>query len=234
LIATLTKKGRASQALLIIGIVCNTASLISLAFVAGTFMPSAAASAETLIPWALAVSIAVHAGFSDHKELVRSALWPMTALTGLCTWLTIAADSKGSLIVALAPTNPAFWVVIFHIFDSLTYAALFAAGWYAFAYYRGKQPAAFFRNYVIAAFVLYSVAQIAGGYWCYLGWSVPFHVGSERHWRSAALWLFLTLNLHLDLAAGWSLRRRSGVIWGAFAPVLYLRYAPVVLPFLKR
>ena len=111
----------------------------------------------------------------------------------------------------------------------MAYVVFFLACWYALLYARGNEEAAVFHNYIILAFVLFSLSQVVGAVWSYIGWAVPFHLSSDRHYISAAFWLFLALYLHLKLLSGWTARRRALLIALSFLPVFYFRYIPYFL-----
>jgi ABC-type transport system involved in cytochrome c biogenesis permease subunit len=116
----------------------------------------------------------------------------------------------------------------------MAYVAFFLACWYAFLYAMGNEEAGFFHSYIIAAFVLFSLSQVVGAVWSYLGWAVPFHISSDRHLISAAFWLFLALYLHLKLLSGWTAGRRAKLIVFSFFAVFYFRYVPYFLSNLKK
>ncbi|HQL83891.1 MAG TPA: cytochrome c biogenesis protein CcsA, partial [Spirochaetota bacterium] len=73
-------------------------------------------------------------------------------------------------------------------------------------------------------FVLYSVAQVTGAIWCYLGWGNTFQWG-PRHMSSASLWLVYAAFLHLRFIPGWSGRRRAWFAVAASAAVLGLTWS---------
>ena len=65
-----------------------------------------------------------------------------------------------------------------------------------------------FHGYLVWGFVFYSVAQVTGAVWCYLGWGNTFQWG-PRHMSSASIWLIYAAYLHLRFIPGWSGRRRA-------------------------
>jgi hypothetical protein len=193
------------------------------------FLPNTMVSIEAFMPWGLSTVVLMHTAFSNRKRTVNSAVILILCFSIAISFQVRILVSKNSLIYPPGPTHPVAWVTSFFLIESMAYAVFFLACWYAFIHVRGNQEAGFFHGYVILAFVLFSLSQVVGAVWSYLGWAVPFHLSSDRHYISAAFWLFLALYLHLRHLSGWTARRRAWLICFSSLPVFYFRYIPYFL-----
>lgn len=223
-----------SCAFLLLGFSLHSWFLWSVGNASGVFLPNTMVSLEVFIPWGFSAMVLLHLAFSDKRRTVNSAVILIFLFATAIAFQTRVLASKGVLIYPPSPSHPAGWVTSFFLIESLAYVAFFLACWYALLYARGNEDAGFFHSYVIASFVLFSLSQVVGAVWSYLGWAVPFHLSSDRHLISAAFWLFLALYLHLKFLPGWSVRRRALLIFVSFFAVFYFRYVPYFLNNLKR
>jgi hypothetical protein len=108
--------------------------------------------------------------------------------------------------------SDSLFATLFFFFEVASHAAILLGGWFGFLYLKLGTGAQTFNRCAIWGFILYSVAQVLGAVWCYLGWAVPFS-WSERHLLSAAIWCFYCAYLHLQFSPRWTVREKA---W--FAP----------------
>lgn len=223
-----------SPLFLLLGFGLHSWFLWSVGNASGMFLPNTMVSLEAFMPWGFSATVLLHMLFSNKKRTLNSAVILILFFSIAIAVQTRILASKGILIYPPAPTHPVGWVTSFFFVESLAYVAFFLACWYAFLYARGNAEAAIFHSYIIAAFMLFSLSQVVGAVWSYLGWAVPFHLSSDRHLISAAFWLFLALYLHLKFLPGWTIRKRAMLVSISFFAVFYFRYIPYFLSNLKR
>ncbi len=223
------ERHRIGSLFLFAGFILHSCFLWSLGNASGMFMPNTMVSLEVFMPWGFSAVVLLHAAFSRRKRTVNSAVFLILAFAVAISLQIRVLISGNTLVYPPGPTHPVLWVTSFFFIESMAYAVFFLACWYAFLYFRGNEDAGFYHGYVILAFVLFSLSQVVGAVWSYIGWAVPFHLSSDRHYISAAFWLFLALYLHLKLLSGWTARRRALLVALSFLPVFYFRYIPYFL-----
>jgi ABC-type transport system involved in cytochrome c biogenesis permease subunit len=79
---------------------------------------------------------------------------------------------------------------------------------------------------IIWGFILYSIAQVVGAIWCYLGWATLFNWG-ERHLQSATLWCYFAAYLHLRFLPAWDMRRKAWFSLYGFILVFFFSYSGI-------
>jgi len=227
------KQKWASPLFLLLGFGLHSWFLWSVGNATGMFLPNTMVSLEAFLPWGFSATVLLHLLLTHKKRTVNSAVILILVFAVAIAFQTRLLASKDALIYPPGPIHPVGWVTSFFLIESLAYVTFFLACWYALLYARGNEEAAFFHNYVIAAFVLFSVSQVVGAVWSYLGWAVPFHLSSDRHFISAAFWLFLALYLHLKFLPGWTMRKRAILVFTSSFAVFYFRYIPYFVDNIK-
>ncbi len=176
---------RMGRWLIALGIGFNFAALIARCFVDGHFF------AQLLIMGNYTVSIVI------AIMLLRDPDRPVAVLLVLY-----------SLIMILAPIEPALpsikldfiWAGAFFLCESISAGMVLVATARSF---NGRDQSALIR----LSFIIFTLSQITGGIWAYLGWTHAFS-WSNRHIASAAVWCLLAALLH-SRAAGITLRQQS-------------------------
>ena len=224
-----SKSQRICSLLLFIGFTLHSCFLWALGNASGMFLPNSMVSLEVSLPWGFSATVLLHGFFSARKRTVNSAVFLILAFAVAISFQVRVLISSNSLVYPPGPTHPVLWVTSFFFIESMAYVLFFLACWYALLYFRGNEEAGFFHSYIILAFVFFSLSQVVGAVWSNIGWAVPFHLSSDRHYISAAFWLFLALYLHLKLLSGWTARRRALLVALSFPPVFYFRYIPYFL-----
>lgn len=80
---------------------------------------------------------------------------------------------------------------------------------------------------LLLGFVVFSLCQIVGAWWAWLGWGAPFH-WAPRHLISAAVWCLYAGVIHLRLTP-WSPRRRGMLLALSLVPLAFLQVVYDVL-----
>jgi ABC-type transport system involved in cytochrome c biogenesis permease subunit len=102
-----------------------------------------------------------------------------------------------------SPQSSTIFAVLFFFCEVIAHALFLLGGWLSLLFLMHRAEEHSFYRYVIWGFILYSIAQVVGAVWSWLGWAAPFH-WSERHLISAALWCFYCSYLHLRFSPRWS------------------------------
>jgi len=208
--------------------------------------------------WALLVAFALHFIFLDARALwldsfnsgavFEGQVFLPFCLAGIGLWLWASRrdDEAAALAVAAAamallslpidkgviPPSPKSGSLLVPLFFCCEIAAhsLFIAAAVLACLRRGEGPSfQLAHRFAVWGFVLFSVAQVSGAAWCYLGWSIPFQWGF-RHLHSAAIWCLFANYIHLRFLPWWSDRRRAVYLAaGAMLLVVYL----AVLQFIE-
>jgi hypothetical protein len=216
----LSKRYRFACRLLGLGFVLQTASLVLSCWRWGIFSLDGVFNGSYFLPWCLALLALL--GLAGGRARESSSLIVPTAIFGL---LALA------LPVRISPPSPFTATItspLFFLFEVLAIACFLASGWFAWRYLRGRSDASLFNQLAIWGFIAYSLAQVVGAVWSYLGWASPFHWG-ERHLQSAGIWCLYCgyLHTHFDQAFDAHKRARWAVI-GALVVLVFGYILPVV------
>jgi hypothetical protein len=122
-----------------------------------------------------------------------------------------------------SPQGQTVFSSLFFFFEVLAHACFIMGAWYALSYLRGNDDTRFFHSFIIWGFIFYSIAQVTGAIWCYLGWGSLFN-WSQRHLQSAAIWCFYAAYVHLRFLPAWDLKRKAAYSLAGFALVLFFIY----------
>jgi hypothetical protein len=208
--------------------------------------------------WALLAALALHfiflnaralwLGFFNSGAIFEGQVFLPFCLAGIGLWLwasgrdeEAAAVAATTAVLALlslpidkgmippSPKSGSLLVPLF-FFCEIAAHALFIAAAVLACLHRGEGPSfQLAHRFAVWGFVLFSVAQVSGAAWCYLGWSVTFQ-WSFRHLHSAAIWCFFANYIHLRFLPWWSDRRKA--IYLAAGGLLLLTYL-IVLQFIE-
>ncbi len=203
----LLRKRTASLVVLCAGFLLYTLYLLGRGWMAGVFLPNPMTEGPFMLPWCLAV-ISIIAAFKKNDR------WGLIFIPLLLAAAFAAWYAKG--IIPPTPNKLTLWAAAFFTFELFAHACFYCGAVYAAALLAGKEGTEAFHDYMIWGFVLYSVAQVTGAVWCFLGWGNTFQWGS-RHMGSTAMWLIFAAYIHLRYIPGWNRRRRA---WYAVAAAL--------------
>ena len=201
LIFFLMNRRRFSEAFFIAGFILYTLSQLSRGWFIGTVTPNAVVEGVFFLPWCLACL------FLSLKLFKKEGRSLDTPLVLLCFFAFIAlVYPKG--VIPMSPYTDTIYSSLFFFFEIFAHACFLLGAWFGFLYIRGKEKSALFNSLVIWGFILYSIAQVIGAIWCYLGWASLFN-WSERHLQSATIWCFYAAYLHLHLMTSWNMKKRA-------------------------
>jgi len=204
--------------------------------------------------WALLVAFAFHFIFLDARALwlgffnsgavFEGQVFLPFCLAGIGLWLWASRREEEAAAVALAaallallslpvdkgvippsPKSGSLLVPVFFCCEIVAHALFIAAAVLACLRRREVPSFQLAHRFAVWGFVLFSVAQVSGAAWCYLGWSVTFQWGF-RHLHSAAIWCFFANYIHLRFLPWWSDRRKA--IYLAAGALLLVAYLAVL------
>jgi hypothetical protein len=208
--------------------------------------------------WALLVAFALHfmfldaralwLGFFNSNAVFEGQVFLPFCLAGIGLWLwasgrdeEAAAMAATAAVLALfslpiakgvippSPKSGSLLVPLFFCCEIAAHALFIAAAVLACLRRVGGPSFQLAHRFAVWGFVLFSVAQVIGAAWCYLGWSVTFQ-WSFRHLHSAAIWCFFANYIHLRFLTWWNDRRKA--IYLATGALLLVTYL-VVLQFIE-
>jgi hypothetical protein len=211
------KKKKLTDFLFIIGFIFHTLSQISRGWFIGIFTPNAMFEGVFFLPWCLACLTLVLRIFSKDKDLIYTTLI-------LIFILSIIALIYPKGIFPPSPKVKTFFSPLFFFFEVFAHACFILGAWFAFWYLRGKENARIFHSFVIWGFILYSIAQVVGAVWSYLGWATLFN-WSDRHMQSATVWCFYAAYMHLRFLPAWDMKKKALFSLAGFLLVLFFSYS---------
>lgn len=215
LLFSLLRKERTALALFCAGFVVNTLFLIGRCLYFGAFTPVNMVTGTYLLPWCLVLLIGIVRLYERNRRALSFAILPVFFFSLAALFVPVEAYPP-------SPQHDSVFAPFFFIFEAMAYACFVLGGWYALLCMIRKRENADFNTLIVWGFVLYSLAQLVGGVWAYLGWGAPFH-WSERHLQSAAIWCFYAAYLHLHFSPKWSLEKR--IRFAAIGPVILILFS---------
>ncbi|ABA87455.1 ResC/HemX-like cytochrome c biogenesis membrane protein [Syntrophotalea carbinolica DSM 2380] len=212
----LFKQYRSSCWLLGIGFALHSSSQLSRCWRWGIFSLDGVFNGALFLPWCLAL-LGLFFALRGRQQQGASMSWLVT----LTMLITLA------LPVQIPPPGPftATWSSpMFFFLEVLAVACFLASGWYAWQQLRQRNNDELFNQLAIWGFILYSLAQVIGAVWSYLGWGAAFHWG-ERHLQSAAIWCLYCGYLHTHFDHAFNLRQKARWALSGALVVLVVAYA---------
>ncbi len=211
------KKKRLTDFLFIIGFIFHTISQISRGWVIGIFAPNAMFEGVFFLPWCLAFLTLYLRSSKKDRDLIYTAIIPI-----LFFLLIALIYPKG--IFPPSPKVQTVFSPLFFFFEVVAHACFCMGAWFSLWYLRGKEHARIFHSFVIWGFILYSIAQVVGAIWCYLGWATLFN-WSDRHMQSATLWCYYAAFLHLRFLPAWDMKKKALFSLAGFILILFFSYS---------
>jgi hypothetical protein len=202
------KKNRPAMALLCLGFMAHTGAIIAKGWSFGVFTPINMVSEQHFLPWCLAVMTL------SRAAVAKRPLLPVPESMSIFL-LTFAAILLPARIIPPSPLSSTTFATLFFFFEVFSHAFFLLAGLLAALFLTRRTGSQSFDTYATWGFILYSVAQVIGAVWSWMGWAVPFH-WSERHLVSAATWCFYCAYLHLRFSSRWTTGGKAWLaLWGA-------------------
>ncbi|OQY16317.1 MAG: hypothetical protein B6I36_10415 [Desulfobacteraceae bacterium 4572_35.1] len=172
------------------------------------------------LPWCLAALIVLC--WHRHQTHMLSVLLPLSAVMVLVIAFPPECHQP-------KPFTPTWSAHLFFIFENLAHACFIVSGWLALQFLRGRMAGQQFHTYAVWGFVCYSIAQLSGCVWTYLGWGGLFHWGT-RHIHSAAVWCCYCSYLHTSFLTGFYPRKKAYFAVVSSVLVLILFYGLPLVP----
>jgi hypothetical protein len=198
------------------GFVLHTFSQAGRGWFIGIFTPIGVFEGIFFLPWCLAFLTAIFSFSKKDRDLILSSVIPVLI------FLAIALSyPKG--IFPPSPNVQTIFSSLFFVFEGLAHACFILGAWFALWYLRRREEASFFDNLIVWGFIFYSVAQVTGAIWSYLGWASLFS-WNNRHLQSAAIWCFYASYLHLRFLSARDTKRKAVFSLAGFLLLFVLSY----------
>jgi len=205
---------RTARAALVAGFILQSLYLLGRGWLGDIFIPNAIFEGPFFLPWCLAL-------ISLAQSVKKQGSRPTGALALLVVFSLFSVFyAKG--IVPPTPKKSTVWALLFFMFESAAHALFYTGALYAALSFVEKKRSDNFYLWVIWGFIAYTIAQITGALWCFLGWGNTFSWGA-RHLGSAAIWTFYAACLHLKFISNWREKTALLAIAGA-ALVFFISY----------
>jgi len=216
-------KRRIGGMLIIAGLAANTIALIGRGYIEGTWYPSLMVAELFMLPAAMALTVVFLFGRGKIVE-GRLALIPFVVCCGITMLLPIEVplpSAKYQIISA-----------VFFLTEALSFALLVIAGVLAFAcLVSSPNVEVSYSRMILWGFMVFTLCQISGAIWAYLGWSYPFS-WSPRHLTSASIWCLYAAFIHAHFIG---VHPRLKAVFAAFGivPFMYMIYHHQIIGLLK-
>jgi ABC-type transport system involved in cytochrome c biogenesis permease subunit len=197
----LIKKSRAAFCSLCAGFLVQTAYQIWRGWLAGIFIPNGMFDGIFLLPWGMALAVILMKFFSD-----RDLAWESAAAPVFLFAVFALLYPKG--LIPPTPNKLTVWANVFFVTEVTGQGCFYLAAWFAAVGIVKKRESNEFHSLIVWGFVLYSIAQVTGAVWAYMGWATTFRWGS-RHLQSAVIWCYFAAYLHLRFLPRWGVRAKS-------------------------
>jgi len=208
LILSVLKLRRPAQGAVAAGLAVHALYLVGRGWMAGVFYANPIFEGPFFLPWCVAL-VSVIA--SAPRREIRFT--PLLALTAV---LIAGALAYAKGVIPPTPKKTTALAALFFLTENLGHALFYCGAVLAVVgAVRGKEENGY-HPLLVWGFVLFSVSQVVGAAWCYVGWGNTFR-WSPRHFTSAAIWLLWAAYLHLRFTPGWSARRKTVFVAAAAA-----------------
>jgi hypothetical protein len=198
------------------GFILHTISEAGRGWFIGIFTPIGIFEGIFFLPWCLAFLTVVFSFLKKDKGLILSSVAPVLIFS-----LIALSYPKG--VPPPYPNAQTVFSSLFFVFEGLAHACFILGAWFALWYLRRREEASFFDDLIVWGFIFYSVAQVTGAIWSYLGWSSLFSWNS-RHLQSAAIWCFYAAYLHLRFLSPRDTEKKAVFSMAGFLLVFVLSY----------
>jgi hypothetical protein len=211
----LLKRYQLACRLLGLGFILQTVSLVGNCWRWGIFSLDGVFNGTLFLPWCLAL-LALLLWLRGRPKDAASMSWLVTPAMLMTLALPVQIPPPGPFTATWS--SPAFF-----FFEVLAIALFLAGGWFAWRLLRRRDEDSLFNHLAIWGFIFYSLAQVIGAVWSYLGWGGPFHWG-ERHLQSAAIWCLYCGYLHTHFDRSFDVRKKARWALSGALVVLLVAY----------
>jgi len=183
-----------------VGFVVHGLYLAGRGWLSGVFYANPIFEGPFFLPWCVAGIVL----FASVRRRER----PTAPLIGLLLVLCLGAVAYSKGVIPPSPKKMNALAPVFFFAENLGHALFYCGAVMAVrGMARGERENGYHR-FLVWGFVFFSVSQVIGAAWCYVGWGNTFR-WSPRHFTSAALWVMYAAYLHLRFTPGWSGKKRS-------------------------
>lgn len=220
LVSYLFNRPKTSLAALLIGFIFHTLFQLSRGLFLGIWLPNPIFDELYFLPWSLAfISLGIQWFSKDEKNktVIHSIIIPICLFSLMALILP-----KG--IIPPDPKHGTLFVPLYFCVDTLAHACFILGAWFAIFHLKGKDEARIFNSFIIWGFIFYSISQVVGAYWAYLGWATPIH-WSTKHLQSASIWCYYAAILHLRYFPTWNSRHEAWFSLAGFFLVFIFAYS---------
>lgn len=204
----------AGRWVLAVGLLLQSLYLIGRGWLGDVFIPNPIVEGPFLLPWCLAM-IALVRGIAKPRQAFA---W----MVGLVVIFSLLSVFYAKGMIPPTPKKITRWALLFFASESMAHALFYAAALYALLGWFKKDLANSFHPLLIWGFVAYTLAQVTGAIWGFVGWGNTFSWGA-RHLGSAAIWTFFAATLHLPFIPNWRRSHSFMVVAGAIL-LFYISY----------
>jgi len=208
----------------ICGFILHTIFQLSRGLYWGIWLPNPIFDLTYFLPWVMA-AISVFGGLfikdGDNKIIINSMIIPV------CFFCLLALIFPRELFPHVGPKHETIFVSLYYSIDNIALSCFIIGGWFAIFHLKGKDQGKKFNSFLIAGFIFYSISQVVGAYWAYLGWSLPMH-WSTRHLQSASIWCYYAAVLHLRYFPTWNSKHEAWFALGGAALLLTFIHGPQI------
>jgi hypothetical protein len=206
LIFNIFKVRRVDTGLLITGFALQSLYLLGRGWLGDVFIPNPIFEGPFFLPWCLSVIPLVQALKKPDSN------WGLTLFLAIVFTILSALYAKG--MIPPTPKKLSIWALLFFMSESAAHALFYTGALYGFLSIIGKDKVNGFHSCIVWGFIAYTVAQVTGAVWCFVGWGNTFNWGA-RHLGSATIWTFYAGALHLKFIPGWKKRSALFALAGA-------------------
>jgi hypothetical protein len=208
---------KTGKVLLALGASLNAAFLIDHSTITGFFVWNALVDPVFFIPFVIAMLLLLLPGANNMPRwsLVLAFLYLVA------TTLFAALYPKG--VIPPAANKTGLTPFLFFFFENCAYALFGLSGILTVASSGIEGSTKMIRRLVILGFVSFSIAQVVGALWSFLGWGHAFMWGS-RHLSSAAVWLVYAAVIHMRFLSSFVISER-GLTMASGLFTLYIAYS---------
>jgi ABC-type uncharacterized transport system permease subunit len=216
LIFFVLRQSAISIIIFICGFCLHTLFQLSRGLYWGLWLPNPIFDLTYFLPWVMtAVSMAGRFLIQDEdrREIINSMIIPV------CFFSLVALIFPREISPHVGPKHETIFVALYYGIDNIALSCFILGAWFAIFHLRGKDQDKMFNSFIVAGFIFYSISQVVGAYWAYLGWALPMH-WSTRHLQSASIWCFYAAVLHLRYFPAWNSRHEAWFALGGAALLL--------------
>jgi hypothetical protein len=209
------RRQTSGRIVLAVGFLLQSLYLLGRGWLGDVFIPNPMLEGPFLLPWCLAV-IALARSLAKPDKRMGGAM-------GLVAVFSLFSLFYAKGMIPPTPKKLSAWAILFFLSESLAHALFYTGALVALLSLVRRERSNDYFLWLVWGFITYTVAQVTGAIWCFVGWGNTFSWGS-RHLASAAIWTFFAASLHLPFISGWKSKSAVMAVAGGLL-VCYLSYS---------